>query len=363
MAASLPRRLAWFTVGALALVMTLGNIVSATGSGLGCPDWPLCHGRVIPPGGAEIWIEFRHRLAVPLFSALLVATAVVTWRRAATPGLKRLAAALVGLLLVQIVLGGVTVLLGLSPVVSTVHLLVALAVLAGLMTLCATPDPPGPAGRGAAEGETSNSAGRGAAEGETSNSTVLLAEPQLARFATVGLAVLLIQLALGGYVRHSGAGLACPDFPLCSGDVFPGHWLGWVHWLHRWLGVVLLGFFLHLARMSRCTTLAGVGAAVAGLAVAQVTLGILAVLLRLPITVRATHAVVGYALWALLVWIAVRAGAWGAALGSTIEVLGSPSAAPRQTIDPLGSITDPLGSPPAAPRQATAARGRSIEPK
>ena len=202
-----------------------------------------------------------------------------------------------------------------------------------------------------------------AAEGETSNSTVLLAEPQLARFATVGLAVLLIQLALGGYVRHSGAGLACPDFPLCSGDVFPGHWLGWVHWLHRWLGVVLLGFFLHLARMSRRTTLAGVGAAVAGLAVAQVTLGILAVLLRLPITVRATHAVVGYALWALLVWIAVRAGAWGAALGSTIEVLGSPSAAPRQTIDPLGSITDPLGSPPAAPRQATAARGRSIEPK
>jgi heme A synthase len=334
-AASLPRRLAWLTVGALALVMTLGNIVSATGSGLGCPDWPLCHGRVIPPGGAEIWIEFRHRLAVPLFSALLVATAVVTWRRAATPALKRLAAALVGLLVVQIVLGGVTVLLGLSPVVSTVHLLVALSVLAGLMTLCATPDPPGFAWRGAAEGEPSN-----------------FAEPQLARFATAGLAVLLIQLALGGYVRHSGAGLACPDFPLCSGDVFPGHWLGWVHWLHRWLGVVLLGFLLHLARVSRRTALAGVGAAVAGLAVAQVTLGILAVLLRLPITVRASHAVVGYALWALLVWIAVRAGAWGASLGSTIEMLGSPSAAPRETIDPLGS-------PSAAPRQTTAARGQS----
>src|SRR5687768_18402223 len=100
MADSTSRRLAWLAIAALALVMTLGNIVSATGSGLGCPDWPLCHGRVIPPGGAEIWIEFRHRLAVPLFSALLVATAVVTWRRAATPGLKRLAAALVGLLVV-----------------------------------------------------------------------------------------------------------------------------------------------------------------------------------------------------------------------------------------------------------------------
>jgi heme A synthase len=296
-AARLPRRLAWLTVGALALVMTLGNIVSATGSGLGCPDWPLCHGRVIPPGGSQIWVEFRHRLAVPLFSALLVATAFVTWRRAAAPALRRLAVALVGLLVMQIVLGGVTVLLGLSPLVSTVHLLTALSVLAGLMTICAVPE-----------------AGRGAAEGEPSNSTTLSPEPQLARFATVGLAVLLTQLALGGYVRHSGAGLACPDFPLCSGELFPGHWLGWVHWLHRWLGVLLLGFFLHLARASRRTALAGAGATVAALAVAQVTLGILAVLLRLPIPVRATHAVVGYALWALLVWIAVRAGAWRGAV-------------------------------------------------
>jgi len=342
-------------VGALALVMTLGNIVSATGSGLGCPDWPLCHGRVIPPGGAEIWIEFRHRLAVPLFSALLVATAFVTWRRAATPALRRLAAALVGLLVVQIVLGGVTVLLGLSPLVSTVHLLTALSVLAGLITICAVPD-----------------AGRGAAAGEPSNSTALSPEPRLARFATVGLAVLLTQLVLGGYVRHSGAGLACPDFPLCSGDVFPGHCLGWVHWVHRWLGVLLLGFFLHLARASRRTALAGAGAAVAGLAVAQVTLGILAVLLRLPIPVRATHAVVGYALWALLVWIAVRAGAAGANLGSgsIIGPLDSPAAAPRQITDPLDSpaaaprqITDPLGSPAAAPRQTTTARRRSMGPE
>src|SRR4030095_3309575 len=165
-AARLPRRLAWFTVGALALVMTLGNIVSATSSGLGCPDWPLCHGRVLPPGGAESWLESRPRLAVPLFSVLLVATAVVTWRRAVAPALRRLAVALVGLLVGQIVLGGVTVLLGLSPLVSTVHLLTALTVLAGLVTICAVPD----AGRGAAEGEPSNStAGRGGSEGEREN--------------------------------------------------------------------------------------------------------------------------------------------------------------------------------------------------
>jgi heme A synthase len=328
--------------------MTLGNIVSSTGSGLGCPDWPLCHGRVIPPGGTEIWIEFRHRLAVPLFSVLLVATAFLTWRRATAPALRRLAVALVGLLIAQIVLGGVTVLLGLSPLVSTVHLLTALTVLAGLITICAVPlagRGAAVAWRGAAEGETSISTG------ETSNSTVPRPpEPRLARLATAGLAVLIVQLALGGYVRHSGAGLACPDFPLCSGDVFPGHWLGWVHWVHRWLGVLLLGFFLHLAWASRRGALAGVGVVVAGAALAQVSLGILAVLLRLPVAVRASHAVVAYALWALLVWIAVRASGWGAALGSII--------------DPLGSTTDPLGSPSASPRQATASpRQATAAPK
>jgi heme a synthase len=285
MAASAPRRLAWLAIAALALVMMLGNIVSVTGSGLGCPDWPLCHGRFIPPGETEIWIEFRHRLAVPLFSLLLVATAVLTLRRAESRALRRIAVALLALLGVQILLGALTVKLGLSAPISTVHLVTALAILAGLLTIAAS-EPTALAGR----------------------------DPKLARLAGVGLLVLLVQLALGGYVRHTGAGLACPDFPLCSGDLFPAGGPPLVHWIHRWLGVALLGLFIHLAVASRRTALAGVGAAVGALAVIQVALGIAAVLLRLPVPVRAAHAAGGYALWGLLVWTAVRAGTGRAAL-------------------------------------------------
>ncbi|HKX03922.1 MAG TPA: hypothetical protein VJX71_15615, partial [Methylomirabilota bacterium] len=113
---------------------------------------------------------------------------------------------------------------------------------------------------------------------------------------------------LGGYVRHAGAGLACPDFPLCSGDLLPWGWLPSVHWVHRWLGVLLLGVFVHLAVASRTTATR----LVAVLAVLQVSLGIATVLLQLAAPVRAAHAAVGYALWATLVWVSVEAGCWRA---------------------------------------------------
>jgi heme a synthase len=313
MAASAPRRLAWLAIAALAMVMMLGNIVSATGSGLGCPDWPLCHGRFIPPGGTEIWIEFRHRLAVPLFSLLLVATAVLTLRRAESRALRRIAIALLALLGVQIALGAITVKLGLSAPISTVHLVTALMILAGLTTICASTYPLG----------SPAAAPRPATAADTA---------RLARLAGSGLLVLLVQLALGGYVRHTGAGLACPDFPLCSGDLFPAGGPPLVHWIHRWLGVALLGLFIHLAVASRRTALAGVGVAVGALAVIQVALGIAAVLLRLPVPVRAAHAAGGYALWGLLVWTAVRAG-----IGRGQFL-----------------ITDPLASPPAVARRSPA---------
>ena len=290
MAGSPPRGWAWATLVALFLLMTMGNIVSATGSGLGCPDWPLCHGHLLPPAQTEVLIEFSHRLKAIPFTVLLLVTAVLTWRRTKERAPRRLSLILLGLVAMQIVLGGITVLFKLPDLVSTAHLVNALLILAGLLIL---------------------------AEGNRAHPAV---PAKLKRLARAGLWVLLVQLALGGYVRHAGAGLACPDFPLCSGSLLPHHWESTVHWVHRWLGVALLGLFVHIALAARRTALAKPAALVMGLALLQVALGIATVVGGLATPVRAIHAVIAYALWAALVWLSVHAGCWSiVAPGTTVS--------------------------------------------
>lgn len=274
-------RIALAAVAAVFVLMTLGNVVSATGSGLACPDWPLCHGSLIPPLRTDVLIEYGHRLSALAATVLILATSVATLRGPAPAGLlRRLAWLLPALLALQIALGGITVLLKLPHLVSTAHLVNALLILGGLIVLAlGLRRPARPPAAGA---------------------------DRTRRLARAGLAVLLVQLALGGYVRHAGAGLACPDFPLCSGDLLPVGWLASVHWIHRWLGVLLLGVFVHLALAGRTVATR----LVAALAIAQVSLGVATVLLQLAPPVRAAHAAVGYALWATLVWVSVEAGCW-----------------------------------------------------
>ena len=289
-------RIALAAVAAVFVLMTLGNVVSATGSGLACPDWPLCHGSLIPPLRADVLIEYGHRLSALAATVLILATSVATLRGPAPARLlRRLAWLLPALLALQIALGGITVLLGLPHLVSTAHLVNALLILGGLIVLAlGLRRPARPPAAGA---------------------------DRTRRLARAGLVVLLVQLALGGYVRHAGAGLACPDFPLCSGDLLPVGWLPSVHWIHRWLGVLLLGVFVHLALAGRTVATR----LVAALAIAQVSLGVATVLLQLAPSVRAAHAAVGYALWGTLVWVSVEAGCWR----PTSAPAAHPDAAPK----------------------------------
>src|SRR5690349_18599827 len=75
------KRICWIALGALALIVTTGAAVRLTGSGLGCPDWPRCYGRVVAPLEFHAVIEYGNRLITGLVSFVVIAACVLAWFR------------------------------------------------------------------------------------------------------------------------------------------------------------------------------------------------------------------------------------------------------------------------------------------
>jgi cytochrome c oxidase assembly protein subunit 15 len=112
------------------LLVALGGIVCATESGAGCPDWPGCFGRIVPPPQVNAVIEYTHRLVAGLTSPLILAAAWVSWRRArAIRWLVGPLTVSIGFLAAVIVFGAFAVLTGLPPVVAALDLASALITL------------------------------------------------------------------------------------------------------------------------------------------------------------------------------------------------------------------------------------------
>ena len=190
-------------------LIVIGSVVRTTGSGLACPDWPLCQGRIIPPFQFNVLIEWFHRCVALLVSLLLFAT--VGWiasQRAVRARLGGVAGLAVLLLFVQVLLGALTVWKLLAPQVVSAHLATALALFTTMLTTALVararvddvhePAAPAPAVTPARTG---------------SGSLTPL-------FATAA-SLTFVQALLGGIVSTSGAGLACPDWPTCNGVLFP----------------------------------------------------------------------------------------------------------------------------------------------
>jgi cytochrome c oxidase assembly protein subunit 15 len=128
--------LALATLLAAYATVVLGGYVSNIGAGLACPDWPTCHGQLIPPlGDPAVLAEYMHRLAAVLAGIFALATLVlVWWRRRSHTALVTAITVGFGLLVLQVALGALTVTSLLEPVVVTAHLGVATAFIA-MMTL------------------------------------------------------------------------------------------------------------------------------------------------------------------------------------------------------------------------------------
>ena len=277
-------------VATFALIV-FGGIVRITGSGMGCgDDWPLCNGRLIPPMDLPTMIEYGHRLAALVVAALVVAVASVAWtagrsdapiagRTGSRVRLRRLGALAVVLLVVQILLGAVTVWLELPPTSVILHLGTAMLLLAALVVIASEAYGPG-------------------RDMRRDGATRLTWWTALAGFAVV---------LLGGLTANLDAGLACQGFPLCNGQFMPeGNPLVHAHWTHRLAAYGLAGWCFALPLLlgsrrpaqpavKRTATLA------AAVVIVQIVIGAAMVLNQLEGSLRATHVGLGAAVFVVLV--------------------------------------------------------------
>lgn len=261
--------------------MLAGSLVTSTGSGLSVPDWPTSYGWnmfTFPPskwvGG--IFYEHGHRLIASTVGFLTVVLAAWLWRSDPRRWMKRLGATALVAVILQGLLGGLTVLFFLPASISTAHAGLA-EIFFGLTVAMALFTSPG----------WIRSAGH-------------VDDGWLRRVATATTAVIYVQILLGATMRHSDAGLAIPDFPLMFGGLLPDHWdvKIAIHFAHRMGALVVTAFILaasvHVWTRHRgnreVTTPAS---ALVVLVAMQIALGASTILSRRNVWINSAHVVCG----------------------------------------------------------------------
>ena len=286
------------------VVVVVGAFVRLTNAGLGCPDWPGCYGKPTPAHAAveiakavevqggthgpvssqKAWHEMVHRYLAGTLGLLILASTIAAWIKRRE---RVLATVLLALVVFQAALGMWTVTLLLKPVIVTLHLLGGMATLALLTWLAARqrvwPQLPSPAA-------------------------------PIRPWVALGLALLIAQIALGGWVSTNYAALACIDLPTCHGEWMPrmdfqhgfqllrelgqtaaGDKLSYdaltaIHWTHRVGAVVVTAYLAVLAfSLRRVIELKNIALTMAALLALQVTLGVANILTGLKLHVAVAH--------------------------------------------------------------------------
>lgn len=284
-----PRAFTVSVVWTLGLLF-LGSVVHATESSLACPDWPTCFGTMVPEMTGGVFWEHLHRLVA---GGLLLIWGLATWlawkEDTARPWVFKASLAGLALLVVQSVFGGLTVIFRLPDLVSTTHLTLAFSFLILAAVLASI--------SGWSRGARMPAA----------------AARSVRAWAVAGVVAVLLQSVLGGLVRHTDAGMACPDVPLCLGQVVPplDNGLVALHFGHRLLGILAAGVVVGLALRTRDASVdpaaRSLGLWAAVLVLVQVGLGFASVLTGLEVVPVSLHTLVAASLLVVLAHAATLA--------------------------------------------------------
>lgn len=285
----LRHRFAVLVAGATFLLIVAGGLVTSTGSGLAVPDWPLSFGQVFPRMEGGVLFEHGHRMIASAVGVLVVILAVSTARTEPRRWVRKLGWLTLAAVVVQGVLGGATVLLRLPDSVSVAHAGLAQVFFALTVTMAAVTAP------------RFIAAAPDRAVGPAAATRTLSVVTVLAIYA---------QILLGAVVRHTGAGLIIPGFPLPLIPAFSNTLVLW-QFLHRaWACVVValiawtsLRIFRHHARLPWIVRPALLLTVLAGW---QFFLGALTIWTGRAVGPTTAHVATGALLFASSVLLAVR---------------------------------------------------------
>ncbi|NDW21333.1 COX15/CtaA family protein [Alteromonas hispanica] len=327
------KKLTLFSLFLAAFVIVLGAYTRLTDAGLGCPDWPGCYGNLTVPLGDEkvsaanaayperpveafkAWNEMIHRYFAGTLGLCIAAIAFIAIRQRKQGTPLKLPLMLLGLVTFQAALGMWTVTLNLLPVVVMGHLLGGFSVLSCLFILYLRL-------REAEFTQHPNTNHQASAVHQTSSDGKSASGFKV--FASIGVGVLVIQIALGGWTSANYAALACTDMPICEEGwqsrldfagafsvpdadnyEFGAHDYGeraTMHIVHRagalitFVYLMALGVAMLFSRSSKGSSLASISPSqkrlskiMIGCLFAQVALGISNVVFALPLAVAVLH--------------------------------------------------------------------------
>jgi cytochrome c oxidase assembly protein subunit 15 len=284
------------------LLIAAGGLVTSTGSGLAVPDWPNTYGYFMfsfPLSGmvGGILYEHGHRLIASGVGLLTIGLAVWLWRRDARRWVGRLGWIALAAVILQGLLGGLTVLYFLPPAISISHAGLAQIFFTLVVTLAIFTSPGWLTRYDRAGGR------KRAIEDDRVLRPLAIATP----------AIIYVQILLGATMRHTGAGLAIPDFPLAFGRIIPPEWSAAIaiHFAHR-LGALVATFVVlatagHvLAHHRRSAELARPAGLLILVVLTQVTLGAWTVWSQKHVGINTAHVATGALLLVTSVVLALR---------------------------------------------------------